>query len=136
MAMAETRLGKWFERKYLEYQLQHGLMTLKDFAELLDISRSYLSLILSGERSEISEHVALNIAEVLDDYSLLNILGYKRPPATKLPPGLKASLDAAVDEISRKYTELGITDFSSDEALEIATTILESHGFKHTTSVG
>jgi len=120
------------EKKYLEYQMDHGLMSLKEFSELLGISRPYLSLILSGDRAELSQNVALNIAETLDDYSVLNILGYDRPAVSKLPPSLKSDFDAAVDEISRKYSELGITDFASDDAVQIAKEIFESHGIIYT----
>lgn len=132
----ENLLAKWFERKYLEYQMQHGLMTLKDFAELLEISRPYLSLILSGDRTEIGQQTAVRVAETLGDYSILNILGYDRPAESKLPPGLKSDLDKAVTEISRKYDELGITDFSSPDAVQIAKDILSSFGITYNAKFG
>lgn len=131
-----TPLIKWFERKYLEYQMENGLKSLKEFSDIIGISRPYLSLILSGERSEISEHLAMSIAKTLRDYTLLDILGYDRPPETKIPPSLKSAFDSAVDEISRKYNELGITDFSSDEAVEIAKDTFVSHGFTFTENAG
>ena len=129
--MPENRLGKWFEKKYLEYQMENGLCTLKEFAEFLGISRPYLSLLLNGERTDLSQHVALMIAERLNDYALLEMLGIDRPPETLLPPELRSNLDSAVEEISRTYRDRGVTDFSSDEALTIANDILSRFGFTY-----
>jgi len=116
-------LAKWFERKYLEYQLEHGLMTLKDFAKILGISRPYLSLILKGERTTLSKEIALNIARVLNDYSLLDLLGYQRPPRSYLPEPIKARWEAAIKEIAEVFESTIIED-----ELNVAKEILRRHG--------
>lgn len=125
-----TQLGQWFERKYLEYQMEHGLMTLKDFAEILGISRPYLSLILKGERTTLSEEVAQNIARALDDYSLLDLLGYQRPPDSYLPDPIKDRWEAAIKEIAEVFDRTAIYTSEDERALETARKILAEHGIK------
>jgi transcriptional regulator with XRE-family HTH domain len=129
------QLQDWFEKQYLRWQLKRGRATIEEFAEFLGISRSYLSLLLNGERTNLSKEKALDMAEKTDDSEILSILGYAVPGTSEpaLPPSLRVSFDAAVDMIERVYKARGITDLSSPEALEIAKTILEDHGWTVTT---
>ena len=43
-------LRDWLETKYLEWQLSHGLMSLRKWSEALGISYSHLMSMISGER--------------------------------------------------------------------------------------
>ena len=133
--ICNMQLQDWFEKQYLKWQLKHGRATIEAFAEFLGISRSYLSLLLNGERTNLSKEKALDMAEKMDDPEILSILGYAIPGASEpaLPPSLRASFDTAVDVIERVYKARGITDLSSPEALEIAKTILADHGWTVTT---
>lgn len=134
--ICDMKLSEWFEKQYLQWQLKYGRATIEEFSQFLGISRPYLSFLLNGERTNLSMEKALDIAEKLNDYEILSILGYSLPEGiadSSLPPALKESFDAAVDEIERTYKTRGITDLSSPEALQIAKKILEDHGWTVTT---
>lgn len=134
--ICDMKLCEWFEKQYLQWQLKYGRATIEEFSQFLGISRPYLSFLLNGERTNLSMEKAIDIAEKLNDYEILSILGYSLPEGVadrSLPPALKESFDAAVDEIEREYKTRGITDLSSPEALQIAKKILEDHGWTVTT---
>ena len=79
---------------------------------------------------------ALKLAIKFNDPEILSILGYSLPEGVahpSLPPSIKDSLDAAIDEIDREYKARGITELSSPEAVQIAKIILEAHGITITT---
>jgi len=100
------KLSNWFEKQYLQWQISQGRATIEEFSKYLGISRSYLSLLLNGERTNLSRETAFDIANKLNDYEILSILGYSLPEdvaGPSLPPSLKSSFDAAVDEIERTY---------------------------------
>jgi transcriptional regulator with XRE-family HTH domain len=131
-----VELKDWLEKKYLEWQIENGRATVKDFASKLGISRSYLTLLLNGERTSMSREMAIEIAEKVRDYEILSILGYSLPEGISdlsLPPSLRSSFDKAINEIERVYKALGITELESPEALRIAKEIFEEHGWTVTT---
>lgn len=72
-------LQNWFENKYLKWQLENGRATIEDFAKYVGISKSYATLILNGQRKNVSMPTAIQIAQKLNDYTILDILGYARP---------------------------------------------------------
>jgi len=113
---SKGRLADYFERNYLEYQKKHGLMSLASFSRLLKFSRSYLSQILEGTRTSMSYHTARYVADILQDYEILEILNYdlpapeERAPFFGFPPEIIEALKSARDKIST----LGIADNSPE----------------------
>ena len=125
----ENDLGKWIESHYLEYQMKHGRMSIEAFAEYLGVTAPYLIQIMNGRKPKIRKGTALMICDRLQDYSLLDILGYERPepvPMESVPPAIRSSIEAAAAEIQAEYDRLGITHVD-DNALKIALRILEKH---------
>ena len=129
-----NRLSEWFEKKYLEWQLENGRGSLDEFAKVIKISRGYLSQILNGDKERIGYKSALVISDILNDDSLLEILNYARPETQEdlidsLPALLRSDLKSALLEIRETFKEREITS-SSEEAEALAESILKKHGFK------
>jgi len=130
----KTELGKWFERKYLEWQLENGIGSQIDFAAFIGMSRPYLTQILSGKRTTISERAAALAGQRLNDYSIMDICGYTRPEdsmiAEAYPPEVWERFKAAASEILSEYRARG-WDRSSPGAEVLATEIMAKHGFTY-----
>jgi len=134
--MTKGKLSDWFEKAYLQYQIDHGRISLDVFAAHLQISRGYLSQLLNGTKNSMGRHTAVAIAEKLNDYSLLDILGYSRPepkpvPFSSLPPEFIKLLEEIDLEIAKTFRERGITEYSA-EAESIAREIMEKYGARLT----
>lgn len=132
--MSKGKLSDWFERAYIHYQVSNGRSSLDRFAEHIGISRGYLSQLMNGTRTTVSKNTAAAISERLDDYSLMDILGYSRPepkplPFSSLPPDLVKLLEEIDREIGQALMDRGITSYTP-EAERIAREILEKHGAK------
>ena len=135
VSMDRGELAAWLERKYLEWQLENGRENIDVFANHLGISQPYLSLIMTGTRKSIGMKTALKIARRLNDYSIMDLLGYALPeqrsfiPFDSLPPEFLARLQSIDSEIKNTLRERAITEYSS-EAEEVALEILEKYGAK------
>lgn len=127
-------LEKWMENQFLKWQMEHGRSSLESFAKYLGISRGYVSQIMNGMRTSMSHERALQIAERLDNYSILDILGYALPgekiPRNQLPPDLRERLDCAEEEVNRIFSDRGLTG-EMPEAERVAIEIFEKWGFKY-----
>jgi len=124
-------VGKWLEQKFLEWQVQQGKRSsLDEFAEYLGYTRAYISMILNGSRKNLSMESANQLGKRLNDYSILDILGYARPFSSLdfLPPELRSDFESAWLEISNEVKTRNI-DAGSEEAERIAINILERHGW-------
>src|SRR5665648_108308 len=102
-------LSEWFEKKYLEWQLENGRASLDGFAKLLRISRGYLSQILNGDKEKIGIKSAVLISNILHDDSLLDILGYSKSGFSVsglelLPEEMRKRFSRSIDEIGKIYT--------------------------------
>ncbi len=131
--MTKNDLSDWFEKKYLEWQMQKGRASLTKFSKFLGISKGYLSQILNGETKTIGMKSALQISEKLNDSSLLDILGYSVPdfsPAglETLPEELRNNLSRAIGEIREIFKTRAI-DSSSPEGELLSAEILKKYGF-------
>ena len=128
--------GDWLFQKLQEFENKKGRrVTQIEFAKSLDINQGTLSSWMNETRKPSAE-AALELAIKFNAPEILSILDYPVPDGlfpSSLPPALKESFDAAVDEIEREYKTRGITDLESPEALRIAKTILEQHGWIVTT---
>jgi len=130
--VTQGELAHWLERKFLEWQLEKGRGRIEEFAVYLEISQPYLSLLMSGKRNTLGMKKALRIAEVTNDYTILDILGYSRPepkpvPFSSLPPEFVKLLEEIDLEIEKTFRERGITEYSA-EAESIAREIMEKYG--------
>lgn len=132
--MKMKNIADWFEKKYLEWQLEHGRKSLDEFAKVLHISRGYLSQILNGDKEKIGYKSALIISDALNDDSLLEILNYSRPEIGSgkislgsLPPEIQETLTSALDEIERTFRTRSIQP-DSPEGLEISFSVLKKFG--------
>jgi hypothetical protein len=74
-------LKEWLEYKYLEWQAEHGRLSLKKWSDMLGVKYSYLMNMISGENLSTSMQVAYQIGERLSDFSILEVLGYPVPDA-------------------------------------------------------
>jgi len=72
-------LENWLQRKYLEWQRDNGLGSIKAFAKFLGLSYTTLLTIFNGDRDTTSMSTAYQIGERLNDFSILELLGYPAP---------------------------------------------------------
>jgi len=116
--MDKGRLANYFEKKYLQWQMDHGRISQATFAEMLRVSRGYLNQLLEGKRDSMTYHTARYVADVLHDYEILQILGYELPtpeerdPFFGYPPDFVKALKSARDKVAT----LGIADSSPEGA--------------------
>lgn len=58
--------------------MKNGRQPIKAFAEYLGIGQSYVAMLMSGKRDNVSQGTAYMICDRLQNYELLDILGYSR----------------------------------------------------------
>jgi len=123
-----SSVSAWLLDKYLEWQRKNGkIASLAEFARYLNVGDKALNTWING-RNNPSYKKAIQICEVLGDYSLLDILGYRKElPISSLPPELQSLLHEAVLEIEQALKEAGV-QATSEEALKISMEILKKHG--------
>lgn len=87
-------LSKWLESKYLEWQMEHGRLSLARWAKFLGVDNTYLNQMMNGKREGTTMQTAYQIGERLNDFSILEILGYPVPdaPLVDLPPAERAAI--------------------------------------------
>lgn len=130
----KPELSKWFEKKYLEWQLENGKASISEFAKFLGLSQGYASQLMNGTRTGMSMKAAQKVCEKLNDWSLYDLLGYKKDNETNLdylPESFRNRLEAASAEVERVLSERGLTG-ESPEAESIVIEIFEHFGFKYT----
>ena len=129
--MSKGRLADYFERNFLEWQLKHGRTTQAKFAKLLHLSPGYLNYLLEGRRTSVTFHAAIFVADLLNDYEILDILGFEHPVSSDefFPPDIRSALDDARSKIKA----LGVAG-DSPEAVEIITDALKKVGYALTSS--
>lgn len=130
----QTNMSKWFEKKYLEWQLEFGISNLSSFAKHIGVSQSYISQLINGTRKSLSMKTAQSICEKLNDWTLYDILGYRRDfsstsiPLESLSDDLRSRLILALHEIRKTVNERSL-DPESPEAKTISEEVLKKHGF-------
>lgn len=129
-----TNISEYFESNYLKWQLENGRKSLDEFAKYLGLSRGYISQLLNGDKQRVGRGTAYIICEKLNDYSLLDILGYPYPKKTEisydeLPEQLGQSLSKAMSEANKLIGE-GL-DPTSEEGERIIIRIFEKQGFTY-----
>lgn len=128
------KLANYFERGYLNYQLEHGRMSQAAFARVLQLSKGYLNQLLEGKRTSMTYHAAVFIADILGDDEILEILSYERSDLAprkisidQLSPDLQDRLSRSLEEIQSAISSSGIAP-ESEEGDTIARSIFEKHG--------
>jgi len=132
----KSPLSEWFEKAFIRYQYEIGeRASLDKFAALLGISRGYLSQLMNGDKKGMGRNTAIVICQKLNDFSLLDILGYARPqpeeipiPFSSLPPELQSLLRSALLEIEQTLRTRSIQP-DSPEGLEISISVMKKYGF-------
>jgi transcriptional regulator with XRE-family HTH domain len=134
----EIGLGKWILNKIQEIEIQEGhRLTVTEFGRRVGVSQASISS-WQHETRLPSREAALRVAKALNDYSILDLLGYTRPLEIQLstsfpqldflPPELSESLRSALLEIENELSTMGVLPGSKD-AEEIAMVILSRHGW-------
>lgn len=125
-------VGSWLLRKLSQRELDEGRRyTIAEYAKLLGISRPYLTMLINGEKKGISRQKANQIAQRLQDYEILDILGYARPEAEDLlsefPSEFRDPLLAALSAARSELVNKGITT-NSPEFEEIIRIVFAKFG--------
>lgn len=128
-------VSNWFITKYLDWQRENQeLNSMAEFARFLGVGDKALNTWMNG-RNNPSYKKALIICERLDDFSLIDLLGYPRPasgvsdvPIDSLPPQLQEKLSAALEEIEQTLKTRSIQP-DTPEGLEISLSVLQKFGF-------
>jgi transcriptional regulator with XRE-family HTH domain len=134
--VTKDNLREWFRQKYFywEQNIHQDRGSIKEFAAYLGIGRTYLTMLMNGTRQNISMETALRIAERLNDYQILSILGYARPGKQLIvdhfPLDFGERLTRATEEVNRTFAERGVTG-EMPAAEKIAVEIFEKWGFKY-----
>lgn len=99
-------LEGWLQRKYLEWQQENGLASVKAFAKFLGVTYTTLLTVFNGDRETTSMSTAYQIGERLGDFSILELLGYPVPDAP-LVGFTPEQREYVLDFLSRVKTALG-----------------------------
>lgn len=103
-------------------------ITLTEFARRLGVGQASMSTWIHGTRKPSYEAV-LDLAGRTGDYSVLSIFGYSAPWMNVIPQPLWEAFNQASLEFRKRCEEMGVTDLSSPEAMEIAKQAFERFGF-------
>lgn len=74
-------LKEWLENKYLKWQQENGRISVRKWSKVLGVNYSYLNNLITGDSSSTSMQTAYQIGERLNDFSILELLGYPIPDA-------------------------------------------------------
>lgn len=136
--MIDRRIGEYFNRNYLKWQLANGRASVAAFADYCFMSKGYMSGLMNGKKANLSLALAQQIAVKLNDYELLDILDYARPDGifipSSLPSDLQERLRLALSEISTTIKAKSL-DPDSAEAARLASEILEKYDLATISSI-
>ncbi len=133
LSMKYPEVSDWFTRAFIKFQNnQSKRVSITEFGEFLGKTQPTISAYLNGTRKPSYES-AKEISLILEDQTILDILGYARSgdlvPFSSLPPAFLERLKSIDAEILKTLRDRGITEYSA-EAEQIASEILEKHGAK------
>jgi hypothetical protein len=129
-------VARWLEKKYIQWINEQGEMrTQEEFANFLGVDRVTFNRHYNGTIKRMELSTALKYAKKLNDYEILDILGYERPNEEKLlegfPPEFKTAFSAALNEARSELVKRGITE-GTEEARSIINTAFERYGLNLT----
>lgn len=129
----EETASAWFITKYLDWQKENQtLNSMAEFSRFLGVGDKAMNTWVNG-RNNPSYKTAIKICSRLNDYTLLDLLGYPRPesesiPLASLPPELRERLRSALLEIEATLKERSIQPDSPAGAV-ISASVLQKFGF-------
>jgi len=136
--MIDRRIGEYFNRNYLKWQLANGRASVAAFADYCFMSKGYMSGLMNGKKANLSLALAQQIAVKLNDYELLDILDYARPDGifipSSLPSDLQERLRLALSEISATIKTRSL-DPESEEAARLVSEIFEKYDLATISSI-
>lgn len=74
-------LKEWLENKYLKWQQENGRISVRKWSKVLGVNYSYLNNLITGDNPSTSMQTAYQIGSRLNDFSILDLLGYPMPDA-------------------------------------------------------
>lgn len=74
-------LKEWLERQYLKWQQENGRISVRKWSKVIGVNYSYLNNLITGDNPSTSMQTAYLIGERLNDFSILELLGYPVPDA-------------------------------------------------------
>ena len=84
-SMRYPSVSNWFNEAFINYERKTGRrLSITEFGDYLGKTQPTISAYMNGTRKPSYES-ALEICRRLDDYSLLDILGYARPEPREIP---------------------------------------------------
>ena len=112
-------LRAWLEGRYLDWQREHGLISLNKWAKVLGISYTNLMGMMSGERTGTTMQTAYQIGERLNDFSILQVLGYPIP-AVPLAGFTSEQREVVLDFLEKVKTAMqGLPPDEQDAKLKV-----------------
>lgn len=103
-----NKSSDWFNKKFLQWQQVEGKRkTIGEFSEYLQVSEAALGHWMNGRRDPAFSN-AYGICEKLQDYTLLELLGFKRVDQLVfdfMPENMKTRFINAKNEIITKFNE-------------------------------
>ncbi len=132
----DQTVSNWLINKYLDWQRKNQeVSSMAEFARFLGVGDKALNTWVNG-RNNPSYKKALLICKTLDDYSLLDLLGYPRPALESrissfrfLPSDLQERFISALDEIEETLKTRSIQP-DSEEGREISSSVLKKFGVR------
>jgi len=74
-------LKDWLDSRYLKWQQENGRISIRKWSKVLGISYSLLNNMMAGNNTGTTMQTAYQIGERLNDFSILELLGYPVPDA-------------------------------------------------------
>ena len=133
LGMKYPEIADWFNRAFIKFQNNKGKrISITEFGDHLGKTQPTISAYLNGTRKPSYES-AKEISQILEDPSILDVLGYARPGESNvsfsaLPAKLQDRLRSALNEIELTLRTRAIQP-DSPEGLEISTSVLKKFGF-------
>lgn len=122
-------LKEWLTRQYLKWQQENERISVRKWSKVLGVNYSYLNNLLTGDNPSTSMQTAYQIGERLNDFTILEILGYPVPDAPLI--GFSDEERAIVlDLLEKVKTELA--GLSPEERESKLIEIIASAGFDTT----
>lgn len=122
MENTET-LKQWLEYQYLKWQQENGRISVRKWSKILGVNYSYLNNLITGDNPSTSMQTAYQIGERLNDFSILEVLGYPVPdaPLVDLPDEERSAILDWLESVKK-----ALDDVPEHERMAKLKTILDA----------